>query len=90
MASDRTPTSSLLQPPCRSPTNTQRNRATRWSRVSRSVLLNSGRERYVEHDAIAEAFVKLPLDDLPARPTIADYRAAATLARAVAHVERPA
>ena len=53
---------------------------SRYALVARlaRVLLNSGRERYA-HDAIAEAFVKLPLDDLPAHPTIADYRAAATL-----------
>jgi hypothetical protein len=42
------------------------------------VLLASGREHYL-NDAIAEAFVKLPLDSLPAHPTIADYRAAAAL-----------
>ena len=39
------------------------------------VLLVSGREQYL-NDAIAEAFKKLPLDDLPAHPTVADYRAA--------------
>jgi len=41
-------------------------------------LLVSGRERYL-CDAIAEAFALAPLDDLPAHPTIADYRAAAAL-----------
>ena len=53
---------------------------SRYALVARlaRVLLTSGRERYL-HDAIAEAFVKLPLDDLPAHPTIADFRAAATL-----------
>jgi hypothetical protein len=44
------------------------------------VLLTSGREHYL-NDAIAEAFVKLPLDDLPEHPTKADYRAAAALVR---------
>ena len=42
------------------------------------VLLDSGREQYL-NDAIAEAFKKLPLDDLPAHPTMADYRAATAL-----------
>ena len=53
---------------------------SRYALVARLalVLLNSGRERYLR-DAIAEAFVKLPLDDLPTHPTIADYRATVTL-----------
>jgi hypothetical protein len=42
------------------------------------VLLASGREDY-QSDAIAEAFRKLPLDDLPAHPTKADFRAATRL-----------
>ena len=42
------------------------------------VLLVSGREQYL-NDAIAEAFKKLPLDDLPTHPTMADYRAATAL-----------